>query len=76
MAMPHMTVRPTTINGYHVPENTLILINLWSGSRDSRAWGSNADEFNPYRFIDLSTGQVGWLLHCMGCDCGDYINMF
>lgn len=58
LAMPHMTVSPATINGYKIAKDTLVLINLWSGSRDSRVWGEDVDRFNPYRFLDCSTGQV------------------
>ncbi|XP_067928523.1 cytochrome P450 1A1-like [Watersipora subatra] len=58
LAMPHMTVSPATINGYKIAKDTLVLINLWSGSRDSRVWGEDVDRFNPYRFLDCSTGQI------------------
>lgn len=63
MAMPHMTTEPVTINGYNIPRSTLVLVNLWCGSRDTRAWGDDADKFDPYRFINKKTMQVQLLFN-------------
>jgi len=57
LAMPHMTTETVEINGYVIPKDTLILINLWSGSRDERIWGYRPDLFDPSRFLHPD-GQV------------------
>ena len=61
LAMPHMTTDTVKLNGYTVPRDTLVLVNLWSGSRDGRIWGHNPDVFDPQRFIN-SEGQVSGIL--------------
>ena len=65
LAMPHFTLDCVEINGYTIPKDTLILINLWSGSRDRRVWGDNAEEFKPSRFLDTQSQvrkpmESGW----------------
>jgi len=52
--MPHMTTESCTVNGYLIPAETLVLVNLWSGSRDSKIWGPDADTFQPFRFLSGS----------------------
>ncbi|KAJ4851298.1 hypothetical protein Tsubulata_001169 [Turnera subulata] len=39
-----------TVGGYHVPEGTRLLINVWKMHRDPRVW-PNPDEFLPERFL-------------------------
>ena len=55
--MPHMTLSDVNLGELVIPSNTLLIINLWSGSRDKETWGDNAEEFDPHRFL-LSNGQV------------------
>ena len=36
---------------YTIPAGTTILVNTWTISRDTSAWGSDADLFRPERFV-------------------------
>ncbi|NJM74221.1 MAG: cytochrome P450 [Scytonema sp. RU_4_4] len=49
-AIPHATTTDTTINGYFIPKNTPIYINLYSLTRDDRYW-EEPEKFNPHRFL-------------------------
>ncbi|EYU32021.1 hypothetical protein ABFS82_02G153700 [Erythranthe guttata] len=42
------------INGYKIPKNAQILVNVWAIGRDSAVW-PEADSFSPERFLD---GQI------------------
>lgn len=57
LAMPHYTLKDTTLDGYKIPKDMLVLVNLWSGSRDRAVWGNDADVFRPARFLN-DFGQV------------------
>ncbi|KAI8747685.1 cytochrome P450 2J1 [Biomphalaria glabrata] len=46
-----------TIRNYTIPEGSLIVPNLDSVLLDKKIWGSDADVFNPDRFIDTN-GQL------------------
>ncbi|KAK0061484.1 cytochrome P450 2J1 [Biomphalaria pfeifferi] len=46
-----------TIRNYTIPEGSLIAPNLDSVLLDKKIWGSDADVFNPDRFIDTN-GQL------------------
>ncbi|RAM48073.1 MAG: cytochrome P450 [Hapalosiphonaceae cyanobacterium JJU2] len=49
-ALPHATTTDTTINGYFIPKNTPVYINLYSLTRDDRYW-EEPEQFNPHRFL-------------------------
>lgn len=40
------------INGYIVPKDSNILVNVWASGRDSEAWSDRPDEFVPERFLE------------------------
>jgi cytochrome P450 len=44
------------INGYTVPKNTQILVNVWASGRDSSVW-QDSDMFVPERFLDNCGGD-------------------
>ncbi len=50
-AIPYSTVRDTTLNGYFIPEKSIVFANYYSLTRDERYW-EKPEEFNPYRFLD------------------------
>ena len=50
MAVPHSTIRDTSIYGYDIPKGTLVFFNLWSITRDESLW-ENPEKFNPDRFL-------------------------
>ncbi|MGJ5673987.1 MAG: cytochrome P450 [Nostochopsis sp.] len=49
-ALPHSTTTDTSLNGYFIPKNTPVYINLYSLTRDESYW-EKPDKFNPYRFL-------------------------
>ncbi|KAK7507572.1 hypothetical protein BaRGS_00001507 [Batillaria attramentaria] len=49
-ALPHATTCDTTLNGYDIPEGTVVLVNLYSIYMDEELWG-DPDNFRPERFL-------------------------
>ena len=49
--IPRSTTRDIVFRDYHLPENTFIMVNMWSCTRDPAYW-EDADKFEPRRFID------------------------
>lgn len=49
--IPHKAETDTELNGYMIPKDAQILVNLWKIGRDPSAW-SNPDIFQPERFLD------------------------
>ncbi|KAL3517036.1 hypothetical protein ACH5RR_023938 [Cinchona calisaya] len=50
LLVPHKANDDVEINGYMVPKNTHVLINVWASGRDSETW-SNPEVFEPERFL-------------------------
>ena len=53
LALPHATTVDTTLNGYFIPQNTTVFLNLYSVSRDERYW-KEPEQFNPHRFLNTN----------------------
>lgn len=47
----HKTTKNEELCGYFVPENSQVLVNVWSIGRDSSVW-PNPLTFSPERFLD------------------------
>ncbi|XP_025087471.1 cytochrome P450 1A1-like [Pomacea canaliculata] len=56
LALPHATICDTTVQGYDVPEGTVVLINLYSVLHDKETW-VDPEKFRPERFL-LDNGQL------------------
>ncbi|MGH7998644.1 MAG: cytochrome P450 [Brasilonema sp.] len=56
LTIPHATTTDTTLNGYFIPKNTPILVNLYSLTRDEHYW-EEPEKFNPRRFLTES-GEI------------------
>ena len=54
----HKTVCNTSVDGKSVPKDTTILLNVYFAHRDPRHWGETADDFDPDRWIDNTTGSL------------------
>ncbi|KAH9687337.1 Xanthotoxin 5-hydroxylase CYP82C4 [Citrus sinensis] len=50
LLVPHESMEECTVNGYHVPAGTQLLINLWKLHRDPRVWEEPC-KFQPKRFL-------------------------
>ncbi|CAI9786452.1 unnamed protein product [Fraxinus pennsylvanica] len=50
LLIPRKAEVDTEINGYIIPKNSQILVNIWAIGRDSSIW-SNPDSFDPDRFL-------------------------
>lgn len=51
LALPHQTSAETTLGGYTIPKDTLVVINLWAVNHDPRVF-EDPHVFNPYRFLN------------------------
>lgn len=48
---PHKTTSDTTLKGYNIPKDTMVIFNLWQIHHDPRHW-KNPNDFDPTRFLD------------------------
>uniref|UniRef100_A0A7N0SZ89 Cytochrome P450 n=1 Tax=Kalanchoe fedtschenkoi TaxID=63787 RepID=A0A7N0SZ89_KALFE len=51
LLLPHKAMMDVEIDGYTIPENTRVLVNLWAIHRDEKLW-PEPDSFLPERFLD------------------------
>ncbi|XP_021827235.1 cytochrome P450 CYP736A12-like [Prunus avium] len=49
LLLPHAAIKDCTVNGYHIPKKSHVIINVWAIGRDPSAW-TDAEEFIPERF--------------------------
>ncbi|XP_021827234.1 cytochrome P450 CYP736A12-like [Prunus avium] len=49
LLVPHAATEDCTVNGYHIPKKSRVIINAWAIRRDPSAW-TDAEEFIPERF--------------------------
>ncbi|XP_066278640.1 cytochrome P450 2U1-like [Branchiostoma lanceolatum] len=50
-SVPHSASGDTTLNGYTIPDDATILVNLWSVHMNPQLF-PEPDNFNPNRFLD------------------------
>jgi len=53
--IPHESLKPTTIMGYHIPARTRVFINTHALGRNPRVWDA-VDEFWPERHLPVEEG--------------------
>jgi len=51
MAIVHRATEDTALNGYFIPKDTAVVLNLWSFHNDPNFWG-DPEAFRPERFMD------------------------
>ncbi|XP_048048082.1 cytochrome P450 1B1-like [Megalobrama amblycephala] len=56
VTIPHSTTADVTIEGLHIPKDTVVFINQWSVNHDPQKW-HDPHVFNPSRFLD-DTGAL------------------
>ncbi|XP_041004992.1 cytochrome P450 71AU50-like [Juglans microcarpa x Juglans regia] len=50
LMIPHEAREDCTVNGFHIPRKSRVMINLWAIGRDPSVW-SDAEKFFPERFV-------------------------
>ncbi|KAK1990898.1 cytochrome P450 [Colletotrichum falcatum] len=55
LAIPHATTQDDVYEGYHIPADTTILMNIWAISHDPDEY-DDPDSFNPERFVGAAPG--------------------
>ncbi|XP_059432123.1 cytochrome P450 71AU50-like [Corylus avellana] len=50
LLLPHEATEDCTINGFHIPHKSRVMINVWAIGRDPSAW-NDAEKFFPERFV-------------------------
>ncbi|XP_078677535.1 cytochrome P450 2J2-like [Branchiostoma floridae x Branchiostoma belcheri] len=53
LGIPRATTNDTTLNGYNIPKDWILFVNLWSVHHDPQRW-PEPDKFDPGRFLDDS----------------------
>ncbi|KAK4432518.1 Iridoid oxidase [Sesamum alatum] len=54
--VPHMAMDSCKLLGFHIPQETQILVNVWAIGRDPKTW-KDPLEFRPERFLDPDTAD-------------------
>ncbi|XP_030496187.2 cytochrome P450 81Q32-like [Cannabis sativa] len=49
MLLPHLSSKDCTIEGYDIPRETIVFVNVWAIHRDPTLW-KDPESFNPERF--------------------------
>ncbi|KAL1827574.1 hypothetical protein ACET3Z_005986 [Daucus carota] len=55
----HESMEDIMIDGYHIPKQSRIIVNIWGMARDPKIWSANAEEFCPERFMDSNIDLRG-----------------
>jgi cytochrome P450 len=50
LMIPHCSTETSQVQGYNLPANTRVLVNLWAMGRDPNTW-TNPLQFDPNRFM-------------------------
>ncbi|KAK7677845.1 hypothetical protein QCA50_019157 [Cerrena zonata] len=50
LGIPHSSTKPDAYNDYHIPQNAMVIPNIWAMSQDERMY-YNPTEFRPERFL-------------------------
>ncbi|KAK3001934.1 hypothetical protein RJ639_021795 [Escallonia herrerae] len=58
LLLPHESIEDCTINGYHIPKNSRVIVNVWAIGRDPEAW-ADAENFVPERFVESNIDLRG-----------------
>ncbi|KAM7257909.1 hypothetical protein ACFE04_013650 [Oxalis oulophora] len=59
LLIPHESMEDATINGYHIPNKSRIIVNLYAIGHDPSIWSDNVEEFYPERFLDNEIDMKG-----------------
>lgn len=57
---PRECLRATKVAGYEIPENTMVIFNLFAHGRNPKAWPERTEEFVPERHMQSVQGKKGF----------------
>ncbi|XP_047309332.1 flavonoid 3',5'-hydroxylase 1-like [Impatiens glandulifera] len=55
--LPRISTQACEVNGYYIPKNTRLSVNIWAIGRDPSVW-ENPMEFKPERFLEGKMAKV------------------
>nr|UXM19721.1 flavonoid 3',5'-hydroxylase [Hydrangea macrophylla] len=55
--LPRVSSEPCEVNGYYIPKNTRLTVNIWAIGRDPDVW-ENPLEFIPERFLSEKNAKI------------------
>jgi cytochrome P450 len=50
LLLPHEAMEDCTVNGFHIPQKSRVIVNIWAIGRDPCVW-NDAEKFFPERFV-------------------------
>ncbi|XP_010030392.2 cytochrome P450 71AU50 [Eucalyptus grandis] len=60
LLLPHEATEDCTVNGFHIPYKSRVIVNVWSIGRDPKVWTTHdPEEFVPERFLGSSVDVKG-----------------
>ncbi|XP_038694708.1 flavonoid 3',5'-hydroxylase 1-like [Tripterygium wilfordii] len=57
LGVPRISIEACEVNGYYIPKNTRLSVNIWAIGRDPEVW-ENPLEFNPERFMSGKNAKI------------------
>jgi len=51
LSLPRVAAEDCEVDGYSIPKDTTLLVNVWAIARDPATWGPDVLEFKPARFL-------------------------
>ncbi|KZT68558.1 cytochrome P450 [Daedalea quercina L-15889] len=58
LGIAHYTTADDEYNGYYIPKDAAVVVNMWAICRDERIW-DNPDVFRPERFLNSTSSDAG-----------------
>ncbi|GAB1607752.1 steroid 17-alpha-hydroxylase/17,20 lyase-like [Argonauta hians] len=65
LGFPHRLMKDTTVRGYHIPEDSMVILNIWAIHHDPKVW-EDSYTFNPRRFLDPQGQSKSYLPFGLG----------
>ncbi|KAF7815612.1 flavonoid 3',5'-hydroxylase 2-like [Senna tora] len=56
--LPRVANESCCVNGYFIPKNTRLSVNIWAIGRDPNVWGDDSLCFNPDRFLSEKNAKI------------------